>query len=142
MVRPRYETQADLEREAAVIGALTRRITGAEAFKMEQGARADYRLVVNGSDVAYVEIKTRTCTSRTYATYHVSKDKLVSLRRLAEKNGVKPLLLVKWKDRIGVIGVDTYLDNATFAQGGRKDRNDPFDIEEMAEVRIEKFTFI
>lgn len=142
MARPQYETAADREREARVIERITNRVTGSTATKLEYGACADYRLDVAGTPVAYVEVKTRTCSSKTYDTYHISHSKLKSLLSLARKDGVKPLLLVQWTNGAGIIGVDTYLREATLKSGGRRDRNDPYDIEEMAEVSISKFTML
>lgn len=142
MARRQYETEADRVREAGVIGRVTDKITGSTAEKLQYGSRADYRISVNGVPSAYVEIKTRTCTSKTYQTYHVSHDKLKALMAMAERDGLKPLLLVQWTDKVGVISVGKYLEHATFKRGGRTDRGDHFDIEQMAEVAISRFTFI
>lgn len=142
MGRPRYETQADRNREAAVAERFASNYNQMVVTKLPKGHRADYLANSKGTDVAYIEIKTRTCNSTTYDTYHVSKDKLQSLQKIAEKDGLRALLLVQWRDKAGWIEVGNFLANATFKRGGRWDRNDPFDVEEMAEVDISLFKFI
>jgi hypothetical protein len=92
-----------------------------------------------GNLIGYIEIKTRTCNSNTYGTYHISKDKLLALKSLGDRENTKVALVVRWKDRIGYITVKTFLDNASFKMGGRWDRGDKFDVEEMAEVDIRRY---
>lgn len=142
MPRPQYETEADRVREAKAVKKFTDRYLDTTAEKLEYGASADYRVINEGRPVAYIEVKTRTCTSYQYKTYHISKAKLIALTRLGERDGLRPLLLVQWKDKTGVISVKKFLDNATYTRGGRYDRNDSFDIEEMAEVDISLFTIL
>jgi len=142
MTRPQYETAADRTREGKVAAAFATAFKDVVVSKLPYGDRADFLLTQRGIDAAYIEIKTRTCTSKTYATYHVSKDKLEALRDKAAADSLAPVLVVQWKDRIGFINVNEYLAAATFKQGGRWDRNDPYDVEEMAEVAIDKFQFL
>lgn len=140
--RPRYETAADRTREAGAMQRFVSAFQNVTAEKLSQGHRADFLAVDGNNRKAYVEVKTRTCTSGQYETYHVSHDKLKSLLALAEKDGYDAVLLVQWKDKTGYIPVKRYLANATFKQGGRWDRKDKFDVEEMAEVPISLFKFI
>lgn len=142
MPRPRYETESDRRRESKVAERFASNFNDVTVEKMPHGDRADFLVMRNGKKSAYMEIKTRTCTSRQYATYHVSKDKLTSLAKQAQKDSIAALLLVQWRDRLGYISVKKFLDNASYRQGGRWDRNDPFDVEEMAEVDINLFTFL
>jgi hypothetical protein len=142
MARPRYETKADRKREAKAITVLENRL-GLRAEKMPQGHRADFSMHdTDDRIVGYVEVKTRTCNHNTYETYHVSKDKLLALQNFADREGKRAGLLVQWKDRTGFISVGRFLNNATFKKGGRWDRGDKFDVELMADIDINHFTFI
>lgn len=142
MTRPRYETAADRKRESGVGKKFADAFVDMTVVKLEHGHRADFLATDRNGKKAYIEVKTRTCTSDHYPTYHVSSDKLRSLLRLAEKDGHDALLLVQWRDRLGYIPVKTFLSNATFKTGGRWDRGDEYDVEEMAEIPIRYFKFI
>lgn len=142
MTRPRYETPEDRSRELVAATTLANHFTNTSIKKLPKNDRADFLLMADGVDVGYIEVKTRTCASTTYPTYHVSKDKLLALEAKAEKDGLRAMLLVSWVDRIGFIGVTRLLAEATFKQGGRWDRNDPADVEEMADIPINKFKFL
>jgi hypothetical protein len=138
MTRPRYETAADRARELTVAEAFAK-AKSLDIRKMPHGHRADFELRREGNLIGYIEIKTRTCNSNTYGTYHISKDKLLALKSLGDRENTKVALVVRWKDRIGYITVKTVLDNASFKMGGRWDRGDKFDVEEMAEVDIRRY---
>lgn len=141
MGRPLYETEADREREAKAITVLEK-ATGLSAVKRPDHTVADFSLVDDGYVVGYVEVKTRTCKSNTYSTYHISKKKLTGLMDLASRDGVKVGLLVQWKDRSGFISIGKFLNNASYKVGGRYDRGDKADIEVMADVDIKHFTML
>lgn len=140
--RPRYETEADRQREATVGQRFAAAFNDLTMEKLPHGHDADFLATDKNGKTALVEVKTRTCTSTTYPTYHVSKDKLSRLLRNAEKGGHDALLLVQWRDRLGYISVKTYLANATFKEGGRWDRGDKHDVEVMADIAIRHFKFI
>lgn len=142
MTRPRYETEADRSREAKVAQKWAEAIGVSSLEKLPFGSDADF-LAVNGVNrEALVEIKTRTCESTTYPTYHVSADKLRRLDTAAVDSGRVAILVVQWRDRIGYIGVRKYLRNCSYKKGGRWDRNDKHDVEEMADIEISHFKFI
>lgn len=138
--RPRYETKADKEREALVAEKFARHFEDMSVEKLADQGRADYVAYQDGEPVGYIEIKVRTCQHNQYSTYFISKKKLLALQKLAGDK--KSAVVVQWTDRAGFIPVNLFLENATFRSGGRKDRNDPLDIEEMAEVDISLFRFL
>ena len=141
MTRPRYETAEDRVREAEAAQKFAD-VMLLDVKKLEAGHRADFAVLDNGVEIGYLEVKTRTCNSTTYKTYHVSKDKLDALLALAKKENKRAALIVQWQDRAGFIGVGKFLSNATFKKGGRWDRGDKFDVEQMAEVDINLFQFL
>lgn len=140
MTRVRYETAADRERELAA-GERFAAAANATIVKLPDGACADFEVWRKGKHVGTIEIKTRTCASTDHTTYHVSKAKLKALKALAT-NSVMVALVVQWTDRCGYIGVSKFLANATYSQGGRTDRGDSFDVETMAAVPVDLFTFL
>lgn len=140
--RPRYETAADRSRERRTIDKWVAAFNGVTVEKLAHHADADFLATDAKGKEAYVEVKTRTCTSTHYPTYHVSADKLRRLRKNAASAGRDAILVVEWRDRVGYINVNTFLDNAAFKEGGRWDRNDRHDVEIMAHVPIRLFKFI
>lgn len=140
--RPRYETQRDRDREARTASKWASAFNGVTVEKLPHGHDADFLATDSRGKEALVEIKTRTCTSTHYPTYHVSADKLKRLRKSAEAAGQDAILVVEWRDRVGYISVKTYLDNASLKEGGRWDRGDRHDVEIMAHVPIRLFKFI
>lgn len=142
MGRPLYETEADRVREAGAITVLEKAL-GMTAEKRGAHTVADFSLHdTDGRMVGVVEVKTRTCESNTYSTYHISKKKLLGLQDLADREGIKAGLLVQWKDRTGFISIGRFLNNASFKVGGRYDRGDKADVEVMADVDIKHFTML
>lgn len=140
MSRMRYETSADLDRELAA-GEKFAAAQGSTVVKLPDDYPADFEVWRKGKHVGTIEIKTRTCSSTDHSTYHVSKSKLQALKAMATSN-VMVALVVQWTDRCGYIGVSKFLSNATFRQSGRTDRNDPSDVETMAAVPVDMFTFL
>jgi hypothetical protein len=140
--RPRYETQRDRDREATVAQKWAAAFNGVTVEKLAHGHDADFLATDSRGKEALVEIKTRTCTSTNYPTYHVSADKLRRLRKTAASAGRDALLVVQWRDRIGYISVNKFLDNCSFKEGGRWDRGDKYDVETMADIEIRHFKFI
>lgn len=147
MTRKRYETQADRDREALVAkrfeAHFVDRPFNMKLEKLPQGHRADFLVLRDGVPAGLMEVKTRTCNSNDYKTYHISKDKLDTLVALADEESLTPILLVQWTDAIGYVYIKNYLRHATFKEGGRWDRGDKFDVEIMAEANINNlFKFI
>ena len=145
MTRPRYETEEDRERENGVAHRFEQYYSSTKTKvrfeKLEFGHRADYIIIDDDLPVMYVEIKNRTCTSQQYDTYTISKNKLLSLSKLAESENVNAVLVVQWTDQAGYIDVDRYLRSASDSVGGRYDRNDSHDEELMSNAPISLFQF-
>lgn len=142
MVRPRYETARDRSREQRTADKFAAAFNDLTMEKLPHGHDADFLATDKNGKEALVEIKTRTCTSTTYPTYHISKDKLDRLIRNAAKDGRDALLVVEWRDRVGYVSVKRFLAASTFKKGGRWDRNDKHDVETMADAPISLFKFL
>lgn len=140
-MRPRYETQADRQRQ--------RRAMEVFCGMFQCGATAtpdlagwDYEVDRNGSTVALVEVKCRLCNHRTYPTYMVSLRKVADLRDEAARRGIDALVLVAWQDRTGFVHAHAALEHGFVMHGGRVDRGDPMDMEEMLHVPIDRFRML
>lgn len=138
-----YETEADLQREAAIIERFLKRFPGATAEKLERHFHHDFAIKTRaGKTVLYVEVKQRFCSVKRHKTYWLGESRLQRMHRVARRDGVGTILLVQWEDALGYVDPVEALDNATIKIGGRRDRNDERDIERMAEFGFDLFTFI
>ena len=138
-----YETESDRQRQRDAICHLAR-ATNTQAIETERLAGWDYEMVRDSEVLALVEVKCRECKSSAYATYMISQAKVVLLRQTALTRGVACGLLVCWKDgEIGWLQLDGMNPDGWLVQrGGRVDRNDPLDIEQVAHFDITSFRFI
>jgi len=114
--RPLYETQEDIQRETAVAAELCR-AWKCQSRKFGKAYTLDYELLRDGEVVALCEIKCRFVSWDTYDTYMISIQKIKEARHV----NMEP----DWTE-----------------QGGRTDRDDPMDIEEVAHYKTERLTSI
>ena len=91
--------------------------------------------------VALVEIKVRTCPSTRFSTYMISSQKVRSLEEAADQAGCCGVIVVAWTDRVGWIRVNEMAGLTTF-KGGRWDRGDPLDVEEVVYVEVSRFRML
>lgn len=136
-MRPLYETKEDLHRERKVARHLGS-VTDSIPVKLPINAHADYIMVREGEAKAVVEIKCRNNSRLAYDTYMISQHKYEGLLSW-EGYGLKPLLLVSWTDSIGFISLPC---PHTKSIGGRRDRGDTQDIEDVVHIEISQFKLI
>ena len=129
-----YETAADLRNEAVAIATLCAAL-GCEAVKLPLMARADHMLISDGEARTVVEFKRRRTRRRAYDTYMVSKGKHDALLGWTDK-GFKAALLVQWADELAYVMLPVEHE---VSEGGRRDRGDPRDIEEVVHIPVEHF---
>ena len=91
-----------------------------------------------GCATALLEIKCRTCQRNAYKTYIISKHKIDTLIATAESLKIMPILAVKWTDAQGWIDLTKVAPIRTEV-GGRIDRNDPKDQEQVYHYPISRF---
>jgi len=129
-LRPRYETQQDRDNETAVQHQIEK---WAKCTLKKTGSqhRIDWEAFRGAKLVALMEFKKRSNPRLQYPTYMVARKKIDSGIDLALKSGVPFIFFVQWKDGLYYLEVnyDTPMSNGT---GGRTDRGDKFDIEDMA----------
>ena len=142
MVRPIYERDNDLAREAEVQKILmdTYFEVGAKAKKMDQHSGGDYFVTEPNGAESVVEIKTRTRKMNDFKTYIIATQKIDKLTSMKDKTCDYVFLVIKWTDAIGIIELP--LKDAKKTSGGRTDRNDEADIEEMYEFPIADFELV
>jgi len=136
-MRPMYQQAHDLVNERSALAKFCARI-GCEAVKLPMEARADSMLVRNGAAKVVVEVKTRRNERLKYPTYMVSQDKYVALCEWGTK-GFMPILLVQWTDTLGYVHVPV---EHKVSVGGRYDRGDPKDIENVVLINIDAFNIV
>ncbi len=149
MQRPVYETPASISAEEAFADTICK-CWSTSAHRTEQFVRFDYLLRWNteplhGQPMCLLEMKIRNCTSNTYETLIISRGKLNALAppRHTENRVLPHLLVVRYRDRDVYCVIDSELLRVcTYAQGGRRDRGDPHDIEEVAHIPLDYFTDI
>jgi hypothetical protein len=138
-MRPIYESEGDREREAQV-AATYAQVMGLDAQAMPRNAPYDYEMRENGRLVAIVEIKCRTVQ---HDPYWISHSKMVTFHCEAHHRSVAGILIVRWPNMTGWVAVDQLdPESWTTVISGRTDRNDPKDIEKMAEFPLAWFTMM
>jgi hypothetical protein len=134
-----YETKEDIQRETAVAAELCR-AWKCQSRKFGKNYTLDYELLRDGSVVALCEIKCRNVDSNHYDTYMISLKKLHEARKIADSKKLPAFIVVHYEDDIKFIHVNEEPDK--IEQGGRVDRNDPMDIEDVAHFNKERLASI
>lgn len=142
-MRPIYERPGDRTRQREVV-ALLEHATGMRASETVRLCGWDYEMLrVDGSLSALVEVKARTHASTHYPTYIISQAKVIALAQASRERKCMAGLLVAWSDCTGWLRVDNRRrDRWPTIRGGRRDRNDPADIEALYEIRVEDFLIL
>ena len=132
--RPKYESAADRGNQHYVLSKLGR------AFGLEAEVPTEEYAFYDGlfsfeDRKCVVEIKVRKNERSRYPTYMLSKRKYDSLCGLTGQN-IDALLAVQWTDQLGVIQLPA---EHTISTGGRYDRGDPMDVEQVVLIPVAKF---
>ena len=137
MARPMYETTLDIGREASVAEVLASAWSCA-IHKLPRLYACDFAAMRNKVVSAWLEIKVRNAS---YPTYLISLHKWIKGIELSEATGKPFLLVVSWPvngERVVMFHPVTR-EPIRVVLGGRKDRNDPDDIEPMVEIPVSRF---
>jgi len=136
-----YERPEDLAREKAVMDIIAAEyFDGAPAEKMDQHSGADFLVTERNGAESIVEIKTRTAKVGQYKTYIIARQKYDKMLKLQNRYDYA-FLAIRWTDAIGIVQLPLLCEYKVI-QGGRRDRNDKADIEEMIEFPISEFEII
>lgn len=137
MARPIYESQQDRDNELTVQKQIE---TWASCIlkKLPYNRYIDWEAYRQGVMVALVEFKQRRNPRRQYPTYMVSLAKWNNGIRMSKEADVPFLLCVKWTDGLHFILVNEHTPITT-GTGGRYDRGDSADVEQMAYIDTSLF---
>ena len=134
--RPVYETKSDRGKERKVSTELAK-AWSAELLATQVLSACDYVMSRDGEVKALVEIKCRSNESARYPDYMISNDKVEKIKAAAKVIGALPLLVVSFTD--GIEWVDLSKAAGRLDVGGRKDRGDPSDIEQVLLISMDQF---
>lgn len=140
-MRKRYETDKDVENQLKVIKRLCAVFKTPVYFrKLDDARRADYIITDSRAlPVGLVEIKKRSCKMRQYSEFMISLNKWRACSKYAEILQCPFILAVQWSDYLGTISTNRIREPDRIGSGGRRDRNDAADIENMAFFKIDRF---
>ena len=137
MGRPAYETQESLLNEAQVASKVAA-IWGCDTDKMPRRMQIDYAISRDSIVCGFVEVKCRTKNIEDYPYYFIALTKVMEAKNLNQSTGLPCFLAVRSANgKIHMIR----LDEAEFTVkiAGRRDRNDPDDIEPCCFFEVSKF---
>lgn len=136
-MRPVYESANDISREAGVAEILSSAWHCA-IHKLPKLYSCDFAAMREKAIHAWLEIKVRNAS---YATYLISLHKWMKGVELSEVSGKPFFLVVAWpvNGQQVVMYYPVTREKVRVVLGGRKDRNDPADIEPMVEIPTERF---
>lgn len=133
--RPKYESDADRGNQHYVLTKLERAFGIPAERPTDEFASYDGMFTFPKGRKCAVEVKVRRNERGRYPTYMLSKMKYDILCGFAEQ-GADALLAVQWTDQLGVIQLPAEHRVST---GGRYDRNDPMDVEQVVLIPTHKF---
>ena len=137
MARPRYESRQDRENEAQIIQDFCG-IYGYDVERQEDRRRVNYFCYRGEELKLIVEVKSRNNRRDHYPDVMFSKRKWDSGLRLSEKHGVPFMIIIRWTDFTGGIS-NRMAEPDRIGRGGRSDRGDPADKEQMVYFATSKF---
>lgn len=140
MRRPIYENESNRqdERDAA---KKIEAWASCKLTKLPYKDNIDWKATRDGKTVAFIEFKKRTNRRDQYSTYMIAHKKWLNGLKMASQYGVPFLLCIQWTDGLHylVCQDDTPI---IIASGGRTDRNDKKDIEQMVYIDTSLFKMI
>lgn len=136
-MRPVYESSNDICREAGVAEILSSSWRCA-IHKLPRLYSCDFAAMREKAIHAWLEIKVRNAS---YSTYLISLHKWMKGVELAEVSGKPFFLVVSWpvNGKQVVMYYPVTREKVRVVIGGRRDRNDPADIEPMVEIPTDRF---
>lgn len=139
MSRPTYETRRDRLRETGVLDAVCAK-WNCTWEKLPMHYYLDAALIREGSVMAVAEVKCRKLAfANVHSEYLISAHKYRELV-LWESTGKEALLIVKFTDCIAYHKALAFCPPMSW--GGRRDRNDPQDMEMMVKIPKDSFKIV
>jgi hypothetical protein len=136
MARTFYESSKDLDEEKSVATFLSSK-WNLTFYKLKPSYKIDWIIFKNGQVSTVAEIKRRHVNRLTYDTLMLSLDKWMTGKAMAAEMKVPFMLLIKWDD--GLFWYKAGVSPVTYGFGGRKDRQDPQDMEPVVFIPVRHF---
>lgn len=130
---PTYVRQQDVENEARVMSRFASMIPGASVKPLPPGAAYDGEIYQNDKLVALCEVKCRLGAPDRYENWQIALKKLQSYSRHSAAKQVPAFLLYSWDGHLFYWKIKD-IDALPVKISGRYDRNDPKDVEPMAQI--------
>lgn len=148
--RPIYEKKEDRKRQAKAMAELVDYLHSVSVTKQKTINTIeapllcpfDYEMTFKDKFWALVEVKCRTNKQDEYDNYMIGASKVQALVHAAKSRKLASYLLVSWADKVGVADAVDVLEQSETGWGGRHDRNDPADTEDVLHVPYSLFTII
>ena len=141
MSRPQYETDADLERESAVIEKFKNR-WNVEVEKLPVRYHLDYMMKRADKAIAFCEIKTRNKPIkmlREWGGFIIALNKWVAAKALFDATAVPFVLIYRTLDGDYYYKVEDFTQSEGIYYRGRTDRNDWQDMEPCVMLSVDRF---
>lgn len=139
MSRPLYETQDNIDDERRIVEEVAA-ACGAYWAKLPRLSVIDYVLCKGPVAVRGLEVKRRRVPRSHYPTLTISKKKIDRAMVACCALNLPLLLAIGWDDGTFVYRFDELIiDTFDVVTGGRADRDDPKDIEEMYAIPTANF---
>lgn len=135
MNRPMYETREDVSREWAVAEALGR-AWNKEPVKLPKAYPCDIMMNGPSGPACFVEIKCRNIAWYMYPSLHISVQKVAHLMTLGEATMLPVYIAVQMDD---CLLTHKIAHPYPITLGGRRDREDPDDVEPVFEISFDLF---
>lgn len=138
-MRPAYEKQEDREKQGQIAAEICS-AWDVDVIPFPAHSAADYLLINKQSELALGELKCRTNRSLQYKTLILSRQKLIRLIACADTLKVPFYLFIQWDDGIfwqQLSAADLLMLKPSI--GGRTDRQDAADIENVYEIPTASF---
>ena len=138
-----YESPDDLAREKAAIEQVSKRL-GVTVEKMPTTSPVDFALMLGRRVVGWCEVKTRNKSMaeiESLGGFLINTGKLIAVKQLSEISGKPFVLVLRASDGLWWLKMKVAIDfvgSEIFVQG-RRDRNDPDDIETCACFPVTRF---
>lgn len=130
-MRPRYVRPEDVVNEAAVVGRFAKLIPN--SYFTISGGYYDAEVYADGKLACLCEVKGRSGSGARFDTWHVAKQKLERLQAAGKVKGMPVFMIFSWGSEAFYWKVAN-IDQLEVRQGGRWDRGDVHDVEQMAHI--------
>ena len=136
-MRPIYENEESLANEAEVAKFLAE-LWGGEFHKLPRRMQMDYAFARDDVVTGFVEVKCKTSNLEDFPFYFISLSKVLEAKNLFNATGLHTKLVVRSKNG-AIHSIVMSKEEFDVKIAGRKDRNDPDDMEPCAYFKSSKF---